>query len=165
MPADSRGEIQFRGGGAFRGYYKDPASSRATILPDGWIRTGDLGQLDAEGWLYYLGRLKDILRVGGESVASAEIESFLSGHAAVKFVQVIGKPDERLGETPVAFVERNPGATLTRQELIDFCAGKIARYKIPTDIIFVTQWPMSSTKIQKFKLRELLPVASDDRQS
>jgi acyl-CoA synthetase (AMP-forming)/AMP-acid ligase II len=160
LPAESRGEIQFRGGGAFRAYYKDPAATRATILPDGWIRTGDLGKLDADGWLYYLGRLKDVLRVGGESVAAAEIESFLSSHPAVKFVQVIGKPDGRLGEVPVAFVECNPGATLTRQELIDFCAGKIARYKIPSDVIFVTQWPMSSTKIQKFKLRELLPADS-----
>jgi fatty-acyl-CoA synthase len=158
LPAESRGEIQFRGGGAFRAYYKDPAATRAAILPDGWIRTGDLGKLDAGGWLYYLGRLKDLLRVGGENVASAEIESFLSSHPGVKFVQVIGKPDERLGETAVAFVERNPGATLTRQELIDFCVGKIARYKIPSDVIFVTDWPMSSTKIQKFKLRELLPA-------
>jgi fatty-acyl-CoA synthase len=158
LPAEFRGEIQFRGGGAFRAYYKDAAATRATILPDGWVRTGDLGKLDVDGWLYYLGRLKDVLRVGGENVASAEIESFLSSHPAVKFVQVIGKPDDRLGETPVAFVERNPGATLTRQELLDFCSGKIARYKTPTDVIFVTQWPMSSTKIQKFKLRELLPV-------
>jgi fatty-acyl-CoA synthase len=156
LPAESRGEIQFRGGGAFRAYYKDAAATRATILPDGWVRTGDLGKLDADGWLYYLGRLKDVLRVGGESVATAEIESFLSGHPAVKFVQVIGKPDDRLGEVPVAFVERQSGAALSREELIDFCSGKIARYKIPSNVIFVTQWPMSSTKIQKFKLRELL---------
>jgi fatty-acyl-CoA synthase len=157
LPPESQGEIQFRGGGAFRGYYKDRAATLATILPDGWVKTGDLGKLDVDGWLYYLGRLKDVLRVGGESVATAEIESYLSGHPAVKFVQVIGKPDDRLGETPVAFVELNPGATLSPADLIDFCSGKIARYKIPTDVMFVTEWPMSSTKIQKFKLRDLLP--------
>lgn len=159
VPPNTNGEIQFRGGGAFRGYYKDDAATRATILPEGWIRTGDLGKLDQDGWLYYLGRLKDMLRIGGENVACAEIESFLSSHPSVKFVQVIGKPDERLGETAVAFIELNPGSRLERQELLDFCTGKVARYKIPTDVIFVTEWPMSSTKIQKFKLRELLPPA------
>jgi fatty-acyl-CoA synthase len=158
VPAGAHGELQFRGGGAFRAYYKDAKATQATILAGGWVRTGDLATLDADGWLYYLGRLKDVLKVGGENVATAEIESFLSGHPAVKFVQVIGKPDKRLGEVPVAFVERNAGAQLQVQELIDFCVGKIARYKIPCDVIFVTQWPMSSTKIQKFKLRELLPL-------
>jgi fatty-acyl-CoA synthase len=157
VPAGAHGELQFRGGGAFRAYYKDAKATQATILAGGWVRTGDLATLDADGWLYYLGRLKDVLKVGGENVATAEIESFISGHPAVKFVQVIGKPDKRLGEVPVAFVERNAGAQLQVQELIDFCVGKIARYKIPSDVIFVTQWPMSSTKIQKFKLRELLP--------
>jgi fatty-acyl-CoA synthase len=157
VPAGAHGELQFRGGGAFRAYYKDAKATQATILAGGWVRTGDLATLDADGWLYYLGRLKDVLKVGGENVAAAEIESFLSGHPAVKFVQVIGKPDKRLGEVPVAFVERNAGVDLKAQELIDFCVGKIARYKIPSDVIFVTQWPMSSTKIQKFKLRELLP--------
>jgi len=156
LPANSSGEIQFRGGGAFHAYFKDVAATHATILPEGWVRTGDLGKLDSDGWLYYLGRLKDLLRIGGENVATAEIESFLSSHPAVKFVQVIGKPDERLGETAVAFVELNPGFSLSGRELIEFCTGKIARYKIPTDVIFVTAWPMSSTKIQKFKLRELL---------
>ena len=157
LPSESPGEIQFRGGGAFRAYYKDPQATQATILPGGWIRTGDLGKLDSEGWLHYLGRLKDMLKVGGENVAAVEIESFLSTHPAVKFVQVIGKPDRRLGEVPVAFVECNPGFAPRGQELIDLCIGKIARYKIPRDVIFVTQWPMSATKIQKFKLRELLP--------
>jgi fatty-acyl-CoA synthase len=155
------GEIQFRGGGAFRGYYKDPQASRETILPDGWVRTGDLGRLDAEGWLTYLGRLKDVLRVGGESVAVAEIESFLSTHPGVKIVQVIGKPDERLAEVPVAFVERNAGAQLSAQELIDYCQGKIARYKIPREVHFISEWPMSATKIQKSRLRELLDARPD----
>jgi acyl-CoA synthetase (AMP-forming)/AMP-acid ligase II len=154
---DVAGEIQFRGGGAFRGYYKDPVATRSAILADGWVRTGDIGTLDADGWLRYAGRYKELLRVGGENFAAAEVESFLSGHPAVKFVQVIGSPDERMGEVPVAFVERNAGSVASEQDIIGFCAGKIAKFKIPRQVVFVTEWPMSSTKIQKFKLRELLP--------
>jgi acyl-CoA synthetase (AMP-forming)/AMP-acid ligase II len=151
------GEIQFRGGGAFRGYYKDPAATRSTILPDGWVRTGDMGKLDHDGWLRYEGRYKEMLRVGGENFAAAEIESFLSAHPAVKYVQVVGKPDDRLGEVPVAFVECNDGSTATQADIVDFCVGKIAKFKIPRQVVFVTQWPMSATKIQKFKLREMIP--------
>lgn len=151
------GEIQFRGGGAFRGYYKDPAATRSTILPDGWVRTGDMGKLDHDGWLRYEGRYKEMLRVGGENFAAAEIESFLSAHPAVKYVQVVGKPDDRLGEVPVAFVECNDGSTATQSDIVDFCVGKIAKFKIPRQVVFVTQWPMSATKIQKFRLREMIP--------
>jgi fatty-acyl-CoA synthase len=157
VPSGVVGEIQFRGGGAFRGYYKDPASTRSTILPGGWIRTGDMGKLDGDGWLYYEGRYKELLRVGGENFGAAEVESFLSGHPAVKYVQVVGKPDDRLGEVPVAFIECNEGCRATQAEIMDFCAGKIAKFKIPRQVIFVTQWPMSSTKIQKFKLRDMIP--------
>jgi fatty-acyl-CoA synthase len=156
LPRGQTGEIQFRGGGAFRGYYKDSRTTRETILEGEWIRTGDLGRIDEQGWLTYLGRLKDVLRTGGESVAMAEIESFLSAHPGVRFVQVIGKPDERLGEVPVAFVERNPDSDMGAQDLIDFCRDRIARYKVPREVHFVTEWPMSATKIQKAKLRELL---------
>jgi fatty-acyl-CoA synthase len=151
------GEIQFRGGGAFRGYYKDPAATRNTILDDGWVRTGDMGRLDRAGWLRYEGRYKEMLRVGGENFAAAEVESFLSAHPAVKYVQVVGRPDERLGEVPIAFVERNEGCPATPQDIIDFCRDRIAKFKIPRQVIFVTQWPMSATKIQKFKLLEMIP--------
>ncbi|NMG41702.1 AMP-binding protein [Chelativorans sp. ZYF759] len=151
------GEIHFRGGGAFNGYYKDAIETAGTILPDGWVRTGDHGRIDGDGYLWFLGRLKDMLRIGGENVAAAEIESFLSAHPAVRNVQVVGRPDDRLGETPVAFIELEPEQAVSDSELIDFCTGKIARYKIPREVIFVTEWPMSATKIQKFKLKELLP--------
>lgn len=158
LPAGQRGEIHFRGGGAFLGYYKDAAATAKALLPGGWVRTGDLGTLDADGWLRFDGRLKDMLKVGGENVAAAEIEAFLSGHPAVKIVQVLGRADERLGEVPVAFVECNDGMQVTREEILDYCEGKIARFRIPRDIIFVREWPMSATKIQKFKLRDLLPA-------
>lgn len=157
LPTGQRGEIVFRGAGAVRGYYNDPAATAATILPGGWVRSGDLGMFDDEGWLYFLGRLKDMLKVGGENVAAAEVESFLSAHPAVKFVQVIGKPDERMGEVPVAFVERNAGIDTTEDDIIAYCKGQIANYKIPRHVIFVTEWPMSATKVQKGRLREMLP--------
>jgi fatty-acyl-CoA synthase len=154
---DEPGEIQFRGGGAFAFYYKDPKATAETIIEGGWVRTGDRGKLDRDGWLYYLGRLKDMLKVGGENVAAAEIEFFLAQNPGVKLVQVIGAPDARMGEVPVAFVERAPGSVVTGEELIGMCQGELAKWKIPRDVVFVSEWPMSSTKVQKFKLRELLP--------
>ncbi len=147
LPAGKRGEIVFRGAGTFRGYYKNECANVEAILPGGWVRSGDAGTIDAEGWLYFNGRLKDMLKVGGENVAAAEVESFLSGHPALKFVQIVGQPDERLGEVPVAFVELNAGMTATEQEIIDFCEGQIARFKHPREVVFVTEWPMSSTKV------------------
>jgi len=151
------GEIQFRGGGALLYYYNDAQATADTIIDGGWVRTGDRGKFDAEGWIYYLGRLKDMLKVGGENVAATEIEFFINQHPEVKMVQVIGAPDKRLDEVPVAFVERAPGGTVTAEDLIAMCQGELAKWKIPRDVVFVTEWPMSSTKVQKFRLRELLP--------
>ena len=156
-PSGEPGEIQFRGGGAFMLYYRDPEATAETILPEGWVRTGDRGKLDEDGFLHYLGRLKDMLKVGGENVAAAEIEFFLNRHSDVQMVQVIGAPDERMGEVPVAFVERVPGGTVTAEELIDMCKGKLASWKIPLDVVFISEWPMSTTKVQKFRLKEMLP--------
>jgi fatty-acyl-CoA synthase len=151
------GEIQFRGGGAFKLYHRDPDATAATILPGGWVRTGDRGKVDEDGYLHYLGRLKDMLKVGGENVAAAEIEFFLTQHPAVKMVQVIGVADDRMGEVPIAFVERLPDQAVTADELIAMCKGQLARWKTPAGVVFVTEWPMSATKVQKFKLRDQLP--------
>ncbi|HVW67965.1 MAG TPA: class I adenylate-forming enzyme family protein, partial [Steroidobacteraceae bacterium] len=156
LPTGRQGEIQFRGPNSFHSYYEDEKATRATILAGGWIRTGDCGRIDAEGSAYFLGRIKDMLKVGGENVAAAEIEAFLGRHPAVKLTQVVGKPDERYGEVAVAFVELLPGTQATAEELIAFCKGRLASFKVPREVRFVTEWPMSSTKIQKFKLRELL---------
>jgi acyl-CoA synthetase (AMP-forming)/AMP-acid ligase II len=95
-----------------------------------------------------------MLKVGGENVAALEIESFLSNHPAVQLVQVVGVPDPRLDEVPVAFVELKPGACATEAEIIEFCRGRIAGFKVPRHVRFVTDWPMSSTKVQKFRLRD-----------
>ena len=150
------GEIYFRGINAFRGYYKDPEATSAAINQAGWVLTADLGQLDEAGCLHYVGRLKEIIKVGGENVAPAEVEAYLSTHPSVKMVQVIGRPDDRYGEVPIAFVELLEPNGTDASTLIDFCIGHMASYKIPRDVRFVTEWPMSATKIQKFRLHELL---------
>jgi fatty-acyl-CoA synthase len=150
------GEIQFRGANALRGYLNEPEATAATIIDGGWVRTGDQGRLTGTGRLIYIGRSKEILKVGGENVAPAEVEAWLSTHPAVAVAQIVGKPDDKYGEVPVAFVELLPGAVCDPQELIDHCRGQLANFKIPRDIRFVTEWPMSATKIQKFRLQELV---------
>ena len=153
LPTGERGEIQVRGFTVFEGYYKAPEKNAESFV-DGWFRTGDLGSLDDAGRICYHGRIKDMLKVGGENVAALEIESFLATHPAVKLAAVVGVPDDRLLEVAAAFIELNPGAEATEAEIIDFCRGRIASFKAPRHVRFVTQWPMSSTKIQKFKLQE-----------
>ena len=147
------GELLVRGRGLFRGYHRDPELT-ATALAGGWLHSGDLGVVDEHGLVTYLARLKDMLKVGGENVAPAEIESHLSTHPAVKLVQVVGAPDERLGEVVAAFVELAPGREATAEELVEHCRGRIASFKVPRHVRFVDEWPMSATKIQKFQLRE-----------
>jgi acyl-CoA synthetase (AMP-forming)/AMP-acid ligase II len=147
------GELLVRGRGLFKGYHRDPELT-AHITEGGWLHSGDLGTIDGAGLVTYMSRLKDMLKVGGENVSPAEIESHLSTHPAVKLVQVVGAPDERLGEVPVAFIEPAPGGSLTEQEAIDYCRGAVASFKVPRHVRFVTEWPMSATKIQKFRLRE-----------
>jgi len=155
-PAGEVGEIRFRGPSIFRGYYNDPAATAAAIDSDGWMASGDLGFVDHSGVIHYVGRIKDMLKVGGENVAPAEVEDVLSGHRAVGLVQVIGKPDSKYGEVPVAFVELRPGAVADPQELIEYCRDKLASFKVPREVRMIEDWPVSATKIQKFKLKELL---------
>ena len=148
------GEIVARGRGVFRGYYNDPEKTEAAFWDDGWFRTGDLGVLDAEGRVTFRGRLKDMLKVGGENVAAVEIEGYLALHPAVKLAQVVGLPDEKYGEVPVAFIELVPDAETTEAEMINFCRGEIASFKVPRHVRFVRNWPMGATKILKSALRE-----------
>ena len=123
---------------------------------DGWLHTGDIGSLDEHGTIMFHSRLKDMLKVGGENVAAAEIESLLQLHPGVKLAQVVGVADARLVEVPAAFIERVPGTSATEEELIGWCRGKIASFKVPRHIRFVSTWPMSTSKIQKFSLRKTL---------
>ena len=147
-------EILIRGFGLCEGYHHDEAKTAASFDGDGWFHTGDRGALDAAGRLRFLGRLKEMLKVGGENVAPAEIEAHLSTHPAVKLVQVVGVPDPRLEEVPAAFVELREGHAATEAELVEHCRERIARFKVPHYVRFVTDWPMSATKIQKGPLRE-----------
>lgn len=148
-----RGEIVLRGPNMLKGYYNDPEKT-AEALRGGWFRTGDIGSVDEDGNVMFHGRIKDMLKVGGENVAAAEIESMLQMHPAVKLAQVVGIPDERYSEVPVAFIELASGQTTTADELIEHCRGQLARFKLPRLIRFVDQWPMSTSKIQKFKLQQ-----------
>ena len=150
-----RGEMWIKGYCVFGGYYKSPEKN-AEAFHDGWFRTGDLCSVDANGAVGFHGRIKDMLKVGGENVAAVEIESHLAMHPAVQLAQVIGRDDDRLLEVPVAFIEVVPGAEVSAQELIDHCKSGLASFKVPREVHFVTEWPMSSTKVQKFKLKAAL---------
>ena len=156
LPTGERGEIVARGFGTFEGYHNDPQRNAEAVEPGGWFHTGDIGSLDEDGRITYHGRTKDMLKVGGENVAALEVESYLSRHPAVRLAQVVSIPDERLTEVPAAFVEVEPGHEVTENELIVFCRGEMASFKIPRHVRFVSSWPMSATKIQKFRLREEL---------
>jgi len=159
VPVGDRGEIWIRGPTLFSGYYKDAAKTTEMVTPEGWLRSGDLGALDTDGRIRYLGRIKDMLKVGGENVAAIEIESFLCTHPDIKVAQVIGVADPRWVEVAAAFVELRDGSSLTAAEVIKFCSGRIASFKIPRYVYFVRDWPMSATKIQKFRLRERIEAA------
>ncbi len=156
VPNNERGEICVRGYSLFEGYHNDPAETAARFDAEGWFHTGDIGALDDDGRISYLGRLKDMLKVGGENVAAAEIEALLQEHPAVSIAQVVSLPDERLVEVPAAFVMLRSGAEIEEHEILEWTVGRIANFKRPRLIRFVSEWPMSATKIQKFKLREQL---------
>lgn len=148
-----KGEILLKGYAVFDGYYKSREKNQEVFV-DGWFKTGDLAVIDETGAIEFHGRIKDMLKVGGENVAAIEIESVLVSHPAVALAQVIGVPDERLFEVACAYVELSPGAVIGEMDLIEFCRDKVASYKVPRHIRFVDQWPMSATKVQKFVLRE-----------
>jgi fatty-acyl-CoA synthase len=154
VPTGERGEAWIRGYCTFSRYYKSPDKTAEALDDDGWFHSGDLISIDGDGQLMFHGRLRDMLKVGGENVAAVEIENCLQQHDAVKLAQVVGIPDRRLIEVPAAFIELERGQDASEQELIAFCKGKIASFKIPRHVRFVSEWPVSSTKIQKFRLQD-----------
>ena len=153
---DQQGEIVARGPNMLAGYYNAPEKTAAVIDAAGWFHTGDIGSFDAAGQIMFHGRTKDMLKVGGENVAAAEIEAVLQTHPAVKLAQVTGLPDDRLAEVPAAFIELNPGTLVSEADLKAHCTGKLASFKLPRHVRFVSEWPMSTSKIQKFRLRDML---------
>ncbi len=158
VPEGETGEIVVRGYSVFDGYHKDPVKTAEVIDADGWFHTGDIGKL-IESHIAYLGRTKDMLKVGGENVAAIEIESFLATHPAVSVVAVVGVPDPKYMEVPAAFIELRPGHEATEEEILAFAGDGLARFKVPRHVRFVTEWPMSATKIRKFELQEQLARA------
>jgi fatty-acyl-CoA synthase len=147
-------EILVRGISVCDGYHADPEKNAEAFDAEGWLHTGDRGALDADGRVRFLGRLKEMMKVGGENVAEVEVESHISTHPAVKLVQVVGVPDARLDEVPAAYVELRPGFEATEEDIIAHCRGQIASFKVPRHVRFVTEWPMSASKIQKGLIRE-----------
>jgi fatty-acyl-CoA synthase/long-chain acyl-CoA synthetase len=156
VPLGGRGEVLVRGYSLLEGYYKDAEKTAQSLDAQGWYHTGDIGSLDENGTIMFHGRFKDMLKVGGENVAAAEIEALLGRHPAVKLAQVVGIPDPKYAEVPVAFVELKPGEVAAETALIEYCRSAIAGFKVPRIVRFVTEWPMSNSKIQKFRLREQL---------
>ncbi|MCI0997523.1 class I adenylate-forming enzyme family protein [Pseudomonas corrugata] len=156
LPIGERGEVLVSGYNLFDGYYRDPEKTAEALDPQGWFHSGDIGAVDEHGHVMFYGRFKDMLKVGGENVAAAEIEALLARHPSVKLAQVVGIPDDKYSEVPAAFVEVVPGNLVSEQELITFCRAEIASFKVPKLIRFVEEWPMSASKIQKFQLRNAL---------
>jgi fatty-acyl-CoA synthase len=155
-PTGQRGEICMRGYSVLSGYYRDAAKNAESFDAEGWFHSGDIGSIDENGHLMFDSRLKDMLKVGGENVAAIEIETQLTKHPAVKLAQVVGVPDPKYTEVPAAYIELNPGQSVTPEELIALCKQEIAGFKVPRYVRFVTEWPMSASKIQKFQLRKRL---------
>jgi fatty-acyl-CoA synthase len=163
-PTGTAGELLFRGPTRFLEYYRDPVGTAEVIDADGWVHTGDLARAEVDGSFTFLTRLKDVLKIGGENASAAEIEGYLITHPAVATAAVVAAPDSRYGEVPCAFVQRLPGAEVTERELIDYCLGAIATFKVPRYVRFVDEYPVSaSQKIQKYVLRERIEVELRER--
>jgi fatty-acyl-CoA synthase len=152
------GEIQVKGWNVMRGYINNPDANAKAFTADGWLRTGDLGELTADGRLRMVGRLKDVFRVGGENVAPAEVEEVLLAHPAVETAQVVGVPDARLGEVPCAYVTIKSGFDVSEIQLLDWCKSKSANFRVPRYLKIVEDFEAigmtASGKVQKTKLRE-----------
>jgi fatty-acyl-CoA synthase len=152
---DMRGEICTRGPHIMKGYWNRPDATAQAIDQEGWFHTGDVGYLDADGFLFIADRVKDMVISGGENVYPAEVESVLYEHPAVAEVAVIGVPDDRWGEAVAAVVALKPGASLTLDELRDFGGKSLARYKLPSHLHFVDVLPRNPAgKVLKYELRE-----------
>jgi fatty-acyl-CoA synthase len=154
-PADGQtmGEIMFRGNIVMKGYLKNPTAT-AKAFEGGWFHTGDLAVMEPDRYVKIKDRSKDIIISGGENISSLEVEDALYRHPAVLACAVVAKPDDKWGETPLAFVECKAGATVTAAELVAHCKGLLAGYKVPRDIRFEDIPKTSTGKIQKFQLRE-----------
>ena len=156
VPPGVQGEVCCRGYNVMKGYYRMPEATAKAIDAEGWLHSGDLGVLDADGYLAITGRLKDMIIRGGENIYPREIEEYLFKLEGVADVQVVGVPHRKYGEEVGAFIRLKQNAALTEQDVKDYCRGRISRYKIPRHVAFVDRYPMTASgKIQKYKLVEM----------
>ncbi|MDQ2735896.1 MAG: fatty acid--CoA ligase family protein [Pseudomonadota bacterium] len=154
-PNGAHGEIQMRSWWQMSSYLNQPEATESAVTPDGWIRTGDLGWIDDRGCLHFAGRIKEMMKIGGENVSAEEVENLLMQLPAVKQVAAFGVPDERLVEVVAVAVELRAGTQATAEEIITYCKARLANFRVPRHVRFVTEWPMTgSGKIQKRLLKE-----------
>ena len=157
LPAGEPGEICFKGWCITKGYFDDPEKTAEAIDEDGWFRTGDVGVIGNDGCVRLIGRIKDMIRVGGENVAAADVEAALLRHDAVKQAVAVGMADDRLAEVVAVFVELKPGQRVTEAEIVDYCRRHLASFKVPRRVQLVDDWPMTGAgKIQRYVLKESL---------
>lgn len=150
------GELCTRGYSVMLGYWGDREKTDEAVR-DGWMRTGDLATIDADGYGRIVGRIKDMIIRGGENIYPREIEEFLFGHPNIEDVQVVGLPDPKYGEVLCAWIKLRSNDATDAAGIVDYCKGRIAHYKIPTHIRFVDEFPMTVTgKIQKYLIREAM---------
>jgi fatty-acyl-CoA synthase len=150
------GELCARGYNIMKGYYNNAQATAEAIDAEGWLHSGDQATMDEAGYIRITGRIKDLIIRGGENIAPKEIEDLLLQHPKIADVYIYGVPDERVGEEVAAAIRLKPNETLTLEELRAFCEGRLAKFKIPRHLRFVTEFPMTASgKIQKFKLREM----------
>jgi fatty-acyl-CoA synthase len=156
VPRGQPGELCTRGYSVMLGYWENPTATEAAVDRAGWMHTGDLATMDADGYVKIVGRIKDMIIRGGENIYPREVEEFLHTHPGVSEAQVIGVPSKKYGEEVMAWVKAKPGVTLTAEELRKHCTGRISTYKVPRYWKFVDEFPMTVTgKVQKFRMREL----------
>ena len=161
VAAGVRGEIVIRGPQVTPGYYKNEAATKAAFFPDGWLRTGDVGYRDADGFFFITGRIKELIIKGGENIAPREIDEALLRHPAVLDAAAVGVPDKHYGQEIAACVIRREGMSCTEEELKAFCAEHLGRYKTPKAIYFVAELPRGpSGKVQRLKLAEVVGAAA-----
>ena len=157
MPRGTPGEFCTRGYSVMLGYWNDPERTAEAIDADGWMHTGDLGTVDDEAYGNVVGRIKDMVIRGGENIYPREVEEFLFRHPKIRDVQVVGIPDDKYGEELCAWVILHEKASITADDIRDFCTGQISRHKIPRHIRFVDTFPMTVTgKVQKYLIREAM---------
>jgi fatty-acyl-CoA synthase len=162
VAAGERGELCTRGYSVMLGYWNDAERTAEAVDPDGWMHTGDLATMDADGYVNIVGRIKDMIIRGGENIYPREIEEYLYTHPDVVDAQVVGVPDEKYGEQVAAWIKLQDGADLSAEDVREYCRESIAHYKVPAYVLFVDEYPMTVTgKIQKYRLREMAETALD----